>query len=263
MISKQTIKYLRSLSVKKYRDEAGCFVAEGSKTVGDLLALLPCQQLFATESFLAEHPSAYWINRPHVETVTQSELERLSAQQAPHGALAVFIKPIGENETLEECAKLPATQLCLALDDVQDPGNLGTIIRLADWFGITHLFVSPHTADPFAPKVVQATMGAIGRVSVHRLDLTALVATLPQGTPVYGTFLDGNDLYAARIEQPDRGIVIMGNEGRGISPTLAPLATQRLRIPNYPPERQGSESLNVAVATALVCAELRRRLPRA
>lgn len=260
MISKQAIKYLRSLAVKKYRDQSGCFVAEGTKTVGDLLALLPCERLYATTDFLAAHDTALWFNRPTVEEVTQAELDRLSAQQAPHGALAVFRQPDRGDETAEQLAQLPATQLCLALDDVQDPGNLGTIIRLADWFGITHLFVSPHTADAFAPKVVQATMGAIGRVAVHRLDLTALSGALPETTPVYGTFLDGSDLYAATLPHPECGLIVMGNEGRGISPALAPYATERLRIPNYPPERQGSESLNVAVATALVCAELRRRV---
>lgn len=261
VITKQTIKYLRSLSLKKYRDEAGRFVAEGPKTVADLGVLMKCERLFATADFLASQDLSLWKSRPYIEEVSQTELSRLSSMQAPHAALAVFEKPQHEADNAENCACLANEELCIALEDVQDPGNLGTIMRVADWFGISHIFASPHTADAYAPKVVQATMGAIGRVNVHYLDLQDLTnRCMNAGTPVYGTFLDGDDIYKERIDHPSCGIILMGNEGSGISSQLRQKVTHKLYIPNFPQGRKGSESLNVAIATALVCAEFRRRL---
>ena len=145
----------------------------------------------------------------------------------------------------------------LALDDVQDPGNLGTIIRIADWFGIHHIICSTGTADAFSPKVVQATMGAIARVKIHYTDLPSYLSTLPKGTPVYGTFLEGDDIYTLPLS--DHGIIVMGNEGNGISPATAKAVTDKLFIPNWPEGAKTSESLNVAVATAITCSEFRRR----
>ena len=156
-----------------------------------------------------------------------------------------------------DLAALPGRELCLALDTVQDPGNLGTIVRLADWFGIRHIFCSPSTSDVFAPKVVQATMGALARVRLHYGPLPDLMRRLDAGVPVYGTFLDGDDLYAAPLEQC--GLLVMGNEGNGISPEVEACVRQRLYIPNYPSGVPTSESLNVAIATAVACAEFRRR----
>jgi len=146
--------------------------------------------------------------------------------------------------------------LCLALDEVQDPGNLGTIIRIADWFGIEHIFCSQGTADVYNPKVVQATMGALARVHVHYVNLSELIDSLPD-IPVYGTFLDGTNIYEQELSQT--GIIVMGNEGNGISPEVRKVINRRLYIPNYPANRPTSESLNVAVATAITCAEFRRR----
>ena len=139
----------------------------------------------------------------------------------------------------------------------QDPGNLGTIIRLADWFGIEDIFCSTGTVDVFNPKTVQATMGAIARVKVHYCDLPKLISSL-KGIPVYGTFLDGNIIYSETLSA--NGLIVMGNEGNGISREVEALINRRLYIPNYPQERETSESLNVAIATAVVCAEFRRRL---
>ena len=146
--------------------------------------------------------------------------------------------------------------LCLALDDIQDPGNLGTIIRLADWFGIEHIFCSQGTVDVYNPKTIQATMGALARVKLHYCNLPSMIAELGN-VPVYGTFLDGDNMYEKKLT--NYGLIVMGNEGNGVSQEVAELVNERLYIPNYPLQRETSESLNVAVATAVVCAEFRRR----
>ena len=148
-------------------------------------------------------------------------------------------------------------QLCLVLDDVQNPGNLGTIVRLADWFGIEHIFCSKGCADIYNPKTVQATMGGIARVQMHYVDLPEMLSSLERGIPVYGTFLDGDNMYQKTLE--NRGLIVMGNEGKGVSREVEALVSERLYIPNYPEGRETSESLNVAIATAIVCAEFRRR----
>ena len=148
--------------------------------------------------------------------------------------------------------------LCMGLDDVQDPGNVGTIVRLADWFGIEQIYASQHTADVFSPKVVQATMGALARVRVEYVDLPLFLSSLPSQLPIMGTFLEGNNVYESKL--PANGILIMGNEGNGISEAVGKLVTQRLHIPNFPQGRLTSESLNVAIATAIVCSEFRRRI---
>ena len=168
MVTKGVVKYVHSLSVKKYRDIEQCFVAEGPKVVNDLLPLMPCRMLFATEAYLHTVNSNLLKTVEQVEFVSQAELERLSLLRSPRNAVAVFRC---FSDTLPtDVRKIPATSLCLALDEVQDPGNLGTILRVADWFGIEHVFASPGTADVYAPKVVQATMGAVGRVRIHYLD---------------------------------------------------------------------------------------------
>ena len=146
----------------------------------------------------------------------------------------------------------------MVLDDIQDPGNLGTIIRIADWYGIRHIICSPHTADAFSPKVVQATMGALARVNVSYNSLTELFTSLDKSIPVYGTYLDGQDIYSTEITP--NGIIVMGNEGNGITREVSEYINQRLYLPNYPKGVETSESLNVAIATAITCAEFRRRM---
>ena len=146
--------------------------------------------------------------------------------------------------------------LCLALDDIQDPGNLGTIIRLADWFGIENIFCSHGTVDVYNPKVIQATMGALARVKLHYCDLVKLITSV-KDIPIFGTFLDGNNIYGEDLSK--NGLIIMGNEGNGVSKEVSKLINKKLYIPNYPTSRETSESLNVAIATAIVCAEFRRR----
>lgn len=248
-LSKNRIKYIHSLELKKNRDAEGVFLAEGPKLVGELLDSFPCIFLAATPGWKERNPQA---QAEEIVEVTEEELARSSLQRTPQQVLALFRKR-DETAGKDEITR----SLCLALDGVQDPGNLGTIIRLADWFGIRHIFCSPDTADAYSPKAVQATMGSLARVHLHTIDLPTLIRNLPQGTPVYGTFLDGENLY--RKELTENGLLIMGNEGRGIREEVRQLVNQRLYIPAYPQERGGTESLNVGVATAIVCAEFRRQ----
>lgn len=256
MISKNRLKYVRSLEMKKYRKAEGVFVAEGHKLVGDLLDVFECKYLAATSEWLSAN--AAWVERQRrsgveVDEVTDEELKRASFQETPQQVLAVFKQLTYEVDVNEVARK----QLCLVLDDVQNPGNLGTIVRLADWFGIEHVFCSKGCADIYNPKTVQATMGGIARVQVHEADLPELLSRLDKDIPVYGTFLDGENMYGRELE--NRGLIVMGNEGKGVSKEVAAFVTERLYIPNYPEGRETSESLNVAIATAIVCAEFRRR----
>lgn len=256
MISKNRLKYVRSLEMKKYRKAEGVFVAEGHKLVGDLLDVFECRYLAATSDWLSAN--AAWVERQRkrgveVDEVTDEELKRASFQETPQQVLAVFKQRTYEVDVNEVARK----QLCLVLDDVQNPGNLGTIVRLADWFGIEHIFCSKGCADIYNPKTVQATMGGIARVQVHEADLPELLSRLDKDIPVYGTFLDGENMYGKELE--NRGLIVMGNEGKGVSREVEAFVTERLYIPNYPEGRETSESLNVAIATAIVCAEFRRR----
>lgn len=251
MLSKQLLKLIRSLEQKKYRKESNLFVAEGRKTVADLLASgLRCEKILATREWLDTYKLE---TKAAIIEVSDDELRRASFLRAPQGILALFEQ---RNEPLDPA--VATKELCLALDEVQDPGNLGTIVRIADWFGIEHIFCSMGTADIYNPKTVQATMGAMGRVRLHYTNLPQLLASLKGQTPIYGTFLDGENMYEKEILS--RGIIIMGNEGNGIGPECAASVTERLFIPNYPAGRPTSESLNVSMATAIICAEARRRM---
>ena len=252
MLSKNKIKYIHSLELKKNRKEEHAFVAEGHKLVGDLLGHFPCKLLVAIHAWLERNPG---VKADEIIEVTQEELTRASLQKAPQEVLAVFEQP-----TYEMDASVVSQNLCLALDDVQDPGNLGTIIRLADWFGIEHIFCSQGTVDVYNPKTIQATMGALARVKLHYCHLPSFIASL-KDTPVYGTFLDGENMYGKNLSE--HGLIVMGNEGNGISDEVGKLVNERLYIPNYPPQRETSESLNVAIATSVICAEFRRRITNA
>lgn len=248
MLSKNKIKYIRSLELKKNRKEEGVFVAEGHKLVGDLLGHFPCKLLIALPSWLQKNTH---IIADEVIEVSFDELSRASLLKNPQDVLAVFDQPIYETSI-----EVMNQSLCLALDDIQDPGNLGTIIRLADWFGIEHIFCSYGTVDVYNPKVVQATMGALARVKIHYCNLVALISSI-KNIPIYGTFLDGNNIYEETLS--NNGLIVMGNEGNGVSEEVSRLINKRLYIPNYPSSRETSESLNVAIATAVTCAEFRRR----
>ena len=249
MLSKNKIKYIRSLDLKKNRKEERAFVAEGHKLVGDLLGHFVCRLLVATRSWLDKNPK---VKAQEIIEVTQEELTRASLQKTPQDVLAIFEQPSYEMQP-----GVVAQSLCLALDDIQDPGNLGTIIRVADWFGIEDIFCSLGTVDVYNPKTIQATMGALARVKLHYCDLPSFIASL-KDIPVYGTFLDGDNMYEKKLTP--HGLIVMGNEGNGVSAEVANLVNERLYIPNYPPQRETSESLNVAMATGIICAEFRRRM---
>lgn len=249
MLSKNKIKYIHSLELKKNRKEAQAFLAEGHKLVGDLLEHFPCQLIVATSQWLRSHHN---IQADEVIEVTEEELSRASLLKTPQEVLAVFRQP---HYTFNPA--IAKEQLCLALDDVQDPGNLGTIVRIADWFGIHHIFCSTGTADIYNPKTIQATMGAIARVRLHYCNLPETIGRL-HDVPVFGTFLDGKNIYTQELS--NHGIIVMGNEGKGISPEMSRLINRRLLIPNFPQGCETSESLNVAVATAITCSEFRRRV---
>ena len=244
MISKNQQKYIRQLEQKKYRKREGCFVAEGTKVVGDLLKRYQPLALYATESWDAPKGVGYTL-------VSEEELQRVSFQQHPQQVLAIF--PIPQPT---DPVSLRGS-LTLALDGVQDPGNLGTIIRIADWFGIDTIICSEETADAWNPKVIQATMGSIARVNVIYTNLLELLDTLPSDYPVYGTFLDGENIYTQTLS--GEGLIIMGNEGNGISDAVKAKVNRRLLIPDF---HQGdtADSLNVAIATAITCSEFRRRI---
>lgn len=244
MISKNQQKYIRQLEQKKYRKREGCFVAEGTKVVGDLLKRYQPLALYATESWDAPKGVGYTL-------VSEEELQRVSFQQHPQQVLAIF--PIPQPT---DPVSLRGS-LTLALDGVQDPGNLGTIIRIADWFGIDTIICSEETADAWNPKVIQATMGSIARVNVIYANLLELLDTLPSDYPVYGTFLDGENIYTQTLS--GEGLIIMGNEGNGISDAVRAKVNRRLLIPDF---HQGdtADSLNVAIATAITCSEFRRRI---
>ena len=249
MLSKNKIKLIRSLEQKKRRREEGLFVAEGPKVVGDLLEagykakLLVCTNQYFSKRHLAVE---------EVIEVSDDELRKVSFLQHPQDVLGVFEIP----NTAALHTPDPQS-LCIALDGVQDPGNLGTIIRIADWFGINQIFCSTDTADAFNPKTVQATMGSIARVIITYTDLRQFFDTLPAGIPVYGTLLDGKNIYEEELTEG--GIIEMGNEGNGISEEIRQRINRRLLIPNYPQGRKTADSLNVAIATAITCNEFRRR----
>lgn len=256
MISKAVVKFIRALELKKNRRQEGLFVAEGPKVVGDLLRVARPQMVVATPEWLtADRRRRLVADGVELCEATDEELRRASFLKHPQQVIGIF--PLLQPTDGESLATLPARELCLALDGVQDPGNLGTIIRIADWFGITHIFCSEDTADVYNPKVVQATMGSIARVQLHYVDLGAFVAQQPEALPVYGTLLDGTDIYAQELTA--HGLIVMGNEGNGISAAIRQRVNRRLLIPNYPAGRDTAESLNVAIATAITCAEFRRR----
>ena len=254
MLSKAKIKLIRSLELKKNRQSEGLFVAEGPKVVSDLLSYFRPRFIVATRAWLESNA------RPAVTEVievTDEELAKASFLKTPQEVLVVFeLEGQQMDADCIQCA-VPNASLTLLLDDVQDPGNLGTIIRTADWFGIRQIVCSPGTADAFSPKVVQATMGSIAHVRIHYADLPAYLSTLPADTPIYGTFLEGRNIYRHPLSQG--GILIMGNEGKGISPAVSRFVTEKLFIPPYPTDAVTGESLNVAIATAITCAEFRRR----
>ena len=265
-VSKANIKLVRSLQQKKFRDERGLFVAEGRKCVEELSKAFEQEMLFVEG-----------------ENATAQEIAQMSSLRTPQGVIGVFRKAGGETSEVQHWGRRRLAcgdrdSIIVALDGVQDPGNLGTIIRTCDWFGVRRLVCSLDTADCYNPKVVQATMGALARVQVEYVELpkwleeiqvlysehtagetpaSPVAATLP----IYGTLLTGRNLYEdGAIADRQQGVIIMGNEGNGISEAVRRYITHPLLIPPYPAGAETSESLNVAIATAVTLAEFRRRV---
>lgn len=247
-ISANEIKRVRSLSDKKFRDRYGLFCVEGEKMVDEAL-----RSGFDVETVYRK------------DEIGEEQMSRISSLSSPSPALAVVRKPQDINLSSDAAlsSALGRSGLYLALDTIRDPGNLGTILRVADWFGIDAVFAAPDTVDVFNPKVVQATMGAIFRVKFHYAEIPALCrAAVSAGGNVYGTFLDGSDMYEKQLNpgKDSPSVIVIGNESNGISDEVSGLVSDRLYIPPYPKNDTGSESLNAAVATAITVAEFRRRM---
>ena len=247
MISKAKIKQVLQLEKKKYRDESQLFVAEGNKLVAEMIPFFECEWLIARTSWIASQG-----NLPAKELIVadNDDIRKISLLMNPQDVLAVFRYPSYRIEEVN-----PSDKLVLALDGIQDPGNLGTMIRLADWFGIEHIVCSSDTADAFGPKAMQASMGALTRVKIHYTNLEDFLSK--QDAPLYGTFLDGDSIYEEMLSS--NGVIIIGNEGNGIRPAVESLIKKRLYIPNFPPTRQSPDSLNAAIAAAIICSEFRRK----
>jgi TrmH family RNA methyltransferase len=240
MVSKNQIKLITSLQQKKYRNTNKLFFAEGVKVIQELLqSNFELEHLYSTQDDFEE------VSKAKKTLIDDNDLKKISALSTPNSCLAVFMIPVEKNKI--------ESGLILALDSIRDPGNLGTILRLCDWFGINQLLCSKETVDIYNPKVVQATMGSIARVNVNYLDLNAFIAQTK--LPVFGTFMDGVNIYKTSL--PQEGIIVMGNEANGISAELEKLIQNRLTIPRFG-DIQKTESLNVATATAIVLSEFRR-----
>lgn len=247
-ITNSICRFVASLDERKHRRKEGAFKAEGTKCVLDTLPHFSLRALYATEEWLIEHPEA---STPLSVKASRADLRRMSSLTTPADVIAVYDIP---QRTLDPgCA---SSALVLALDTIQDPGNLGTIIRVADWYGITDIICSRETADCYSPKVIQATMGSISRVSVHYCDLPSIIQEM-NPPHVYGTFLNGDDIDTAPLS--DCGIIVIGNEGNGISAPVAATVSSRITIPSFPPGRPTGESLNAAVATAITISKFRSK----
>ncbi|QBN18881.1 TrmH family RNA methyltransferase [Flavobacterium nackdongense] len=242
MLSKNQIKLITSLQQKKQRNTHRLFFAEGIKVIQELLeSKFELEHLFTTQSDFQE------VSTDKKVVIDAGDLKKISALATPNTCLAVFKIPVEK--------KIVESGLIIALDAVRDPGNLGTIMRLCDWFGIDQIICSKETVDIYNPKVVQATMGSIARVNVTYVDLETFISQTQ--VPVFGTFMEGENIYKTNL--PLEGIIIMGNEANGISPEIEKLITNRLSIPRFG-TLQKTESLNVATATAIVLSEFRRAI---
>ncbi|MBN1251909.1 MAG: RNA methyltransferase [Bacteroidales bacterium] len=252
MISKAQIKFINSLKLKKFRDENALFVAEGYKIVNDLVnSSLKIKTVYYTHEYFNVFNAKEDFE---LIEVSQSDLDKVSFLKNSSKVIALIEIP-----SLFVDFELITNEISIALDTIQDPGNLGTIIRTADWFGVKNIYCSKDCVDVFNPKVVQATMGAIGKVNVHYLDLKELFSKLidNQDFKIHGSFLDGESVYKADLK--NKGIILMGNEGNGISEELEKFISKRLFIPKFYTEEIGSESLNVSIATSIILSEFKRR----
>ncbi len=252
MLSKNQIKYINSLKISKYRNEENVFVAEGIKLVDEILhSRFEISQIFVTQEWVNEN-SVQNKYQNCIQIITEEELKKISSLTTPNQVLAVVKTP--EYQISDNIFE----QLTLILDDIRDPGNMGTIIRIADWFGIPNIICSLHSVDCYNPKVVQATMGSIARVNIFYTDLLELLKQKPQNFSVYGTLLEGENIYGTDLET--KGFIVIGNESKGISNEVKNHLTHALHIPSFNPHAADhAESLNASVAAAIVCSEFKRR----
>ena len=253
MLSKNKIKLIRSLDQKKNRLTSGLFVAEGKKLIFDLLASeIAVSEIFCTKLIYSELINCKNISK--IEVIEKEELARISFLKTTPEIVAIFKIP----ESLIDWNEIKS-DLTLVLDSIQDPGNLGTIVRLADWFGIRNIICTEDSADLYNPKVIQSTMGGFARVKVHYVPLDKFLEQAEKlNIPVYGTFLEGENLF--KCDLTANGIIVMGNEGNGISDITKTYISRKIHIPSFPTGTTTSESLNVAIATSVICAEFRRRI---
>lgn len=253
MISKNTIKLIKSLEHKKFRIKENVFIVEGDKNVSEVLdSKFKIEKIFATGNFI-EKNSILIKDTKFVSEVTKDEIKQASLLKNPQNSIAICTFP--GTKTLP---KKLGENLYLYLDDIQDPGNLGTIVRICDWFGIEQLFCSPNTVDLFNPKVIQASMGSFCRVEVHYTPFEP-VAQLANNSeiPIYGALLEGENIYQQKL--PESALLVMGNEGNGISAEIEKLIALKIKIPEFNINGKSAESLNVSVATAIICAEFKRQ----
>ena len=245
MITKAKIKLINALANKKYREQYQLFKAEGTKNVLDFLSgRLSCKEVFASHDWIYTHRDS--LAATLVTPVTEAEMKKLTDLTTPSEVLALFELPVSHTNLSG------IHSLVLMLDDIKDPGNLGTIIRTADWFGIHHIICSVQSTDAFSPKVVQASMGSLARVQITYANLHEVLAELPKPTPVYGTFLKGKPIGEIKHQGP--GVILIGSEAHGINKTLFPYINQPVTIPPGLPAANGrAESLNASVAASIVC----------
>lgn len=257
-ISKTRISAFSKLAKKKYRDRELMFAAEGRKCVADTLGHFELVELVATREWIEKHEELAAENISQISVASDREMEKLTQLSSPPDVIAFYRYPNWFVKAAEGKIPLPEPEtLYLALDGVQDPGNLGTIVRTADWFGVKRIYASRQTADIFSAKAIQATMGSIGRVEVIYCELPELIRK--SSLPVFGTLLDGDNIYNAPFSG-GQGIVVFGNEGNGLTEEVRKLVTNRLFIPPYPANSTDHpESLNVGISSAIVLSEFRRR----
>jgi TrmH family RNA methyltransferase len=254
MISRNRIKFIISLQKKKIRDEEKLFVIEGDKLVREFIASgTPLRSVVAKPEFLSSLPGDQLENVSEVEEVSYEELKLISTLKTPHNALAIVPVPDRALNIKEVFG-----ELLVALDFIQDPGNLGTIIRAAGWFGIKNIICSPDCVDVYNPKVVQASMGALLNVKVYYYDLLKLLPDAHKASvPVYGTLLEGESIYLHQLK--NKGIILLGNESKGISASLIPFVTNKIMIPKFSTSKYGNDSLNVGMAASVIFSEFARR----
>lgn len=253
MLSKQVTKIVQNLEKKKFREKYNLFKIEGTKLVGELLHThLKIRHIIAFTEWIEQNRSN--LSNADISEVTLHEMRAISNFQSPPEVIALAEIPV-HHYTKEEVE----STLSLALNGIQDPGNLGTILRVADWFGIRHILCDHDCANAYNPKCIQASMGAIFRVHPYYLELPKAIQELKLSNfPVFGTFLDGKNIYTTTLTT--RGLIVMGNEGKGIAPDIEVLTDTKLTIPNFVTTDEGSESLNVGVATGIILSEFKRRI---